>query len=177
MNKQMFREQSLRKLRALSPTRRYWIDKQINHLLYSYLRERGVRCVMLYVPLGIEVDVSPLIRKLRRDKVEVLVPLMEGESFRLVKYRQPLRTKKYGVKEPKFSKQFRTKKIDIAIVPIVGTDESLRRIGFGKGMYDRFFINEKRWIDEVLFVQRVLCMSDVLITEPHDVKASKVFAA
>ena len=29
--------------------------------------------------------------------------------------------------------------IDIAIVPAVGVDGNLQRIGFGKGMYDRFF--------------------------------------
>ena len=35
---------------------------------------------------------------------------MEGESFRLVKYRLPLIKKKFGIMEPKDSKQYKNKK-------------------------------------------------------------------
>ncbi len=132
---------------------------------------------MLYIPLRMEVDVMPLIRKLRREGILVLVPFMEGESFRLVKYRLPLQTKKYGVKEPKFSKQYRRKMIEFAIVPIVGTDRTLRRVGFGKGMYDRFFARYKQDIKEIVFTQRVLCQSKALITDDYDVGADRVITA
>jgi len=121
--------------------------------------------------------VMPLIRRLRREGIVVLVPFMEGESFRLVKYRLPLQTKKYGVKEPKFSKQYRKKMIAFAIVPIVGTDRSLRRIGFGKGMYDRFFASYNKEIEEIVFIQRILCQSRVSITDDYDVGADRIITA
>ena len=152
-------------------------DKRINALLYRMIKMRSTRSVMLYIPLAMEVDVMPLIRRLRREGITVLVPFMEGESFRLVKYRLPLRTKKYGVKEPKFSKQYRKKIITCAIVPIVGTDTSLRRIGFGKGMYDRFFANYNKEIGEIIFIQRVLCQSRALITDDYDVGADRIITA
>ena len=176
MPKQAFRKTSLQKLKSLSWQRRYVIDKRINRILYQMIKADKARTVMLYVPLSIEVDIDPLIRRLRREGVTVLVPFMEGESFRLVKYRLPLERKKYGVREPKFSKQFRKRKIDISVVPIVGTDASLRRIGFGKGMYDRFFAQQKRWIEKTIFVQRVLCLSKESVTNHYDVGGDSVIA-
>ena len=177
MNKKKCRKIALEKLKGLSWQQRYRYDKQINSALYAYIKRQHASTVMLYVPLEIEVDIGPLISLLRRRGVTVLVPFMEGESFRLVKYRLPLQKKKYGVKEPKISKQFRKKRIDIAVVPIVGTDRSLKRIGFGKGMYDRFFMREKKWIDEVIFVQRVLCQCAEQVTDAFDVEADSIIAA
>jgi len=177
MNKEIFRKVSLRLLRSLSWQQRYMADKRINAMLYRMVKAESATTVMLYIPLAMEVDVMPLIRRLRREGILVLVPFMEGESFRLVKYRLPLKTKKYGVKEPKFSKQYRKKMIEFAIVPIVGTDSSLRRIGFGKGMYDRFFARYKKEIGEIVFTQRVLCQSRVSITDDYDVGADRIVTA
>ncbi len=177
MTKQSFRKKSLQRLRALPWQKHYLADKRINGMLYRMIKAGGVKCVMLYIPLGMEVDVMPLIRRLRKEGILVLVPFMEGESFRLVKYRLPLQTKKYGVKEPKFSKQYRKKMIEFAIVPIVGTDRTLRRVGFGKGMYDRFFARYKQDIKEIVFTQRVLCQSKVTITDDYDVGADRIITA
>jgi len=102
------------------------------------------------------------------------VPFMEGESFRLVQYRLPLRTKQYGVREPNFSRKYRKKQIDMAIVPIVGTDKTFRRIGFGKGMYDRFFAREGTHIAHTIFVQRVWQYSPVPLTDVWDVQADEI---
>jgi 5-formyltetrahydrofolate cyclo-ligase len=99
---------------------------------------------------------------------------MEGKSFRLVKYRYPLRVKRFGIKEPNDSKQYRKKQIDIAVVPIVGMDASYRRVGFGKGMYDRFFEKETENIKKVVFVARELCFSKEIVTDRYDIKADIV---
>ncbi len=130
--------------------------------------------MMLYVPLPDEADVLPLIHTLRRRGVEVLVPFMEGESFRLVQYRLPLEIKQFGVREPRFSRKKRNKHIDIAIVPIVGTDRSMRRVGFGRGMYDRFFAREGSRIGRTIFVQRILQYSPEIITDDWDVAADGI---
>ena len=177
MEKQVFRKTSLARLGSLSWQKRYLGDKRVTKILYRLVKTQAARSVMLYIPLELEVNVLPLIRKLRREGISVWVPFMEGESFRLVKYRLPLATKKYGVKEPKFSKQYRRRVIECAIVPIVGTDRSFRRIGFGKGMYDRFFAKHKKEIGQVIFAQRVLCYSSTLITDDYDVKADMIITA
>jgi len=174
MDKKKFRKLSIKKLKSISKQQRYVIDKRVNRYLYRYINSKGAKSVMAYIPLAIEVDIMPLIRLLRRKKINVFVPFMEGKSFRLVKYRMPLTKKQFGIKEPKISKQYRKKRINISIVPIVGTDKTFRRLGFGKGMYDRFFELEKRYIDEVIFTQRAFCFSKEKITDDFDVMPDRI---
>ena len=174
--KKAFRRAALDCLRSIPRGRARMEDRRLLARLRRHLRERRLRRVLLYLPLKMEVDVRPLIGELRRRGVEVYVPLMEGPSFRPVKYRLPLRKRRFGIYEPKHSRQYRPKKIDIAVVPIVGTDPTLRRIGFGKGFYDRFFEKEKRHIEEIIFLQRRLCRASRVLTEAHDVRADLLFA-
>ncbi|MBN2825833.1 MAG: 5-formyltetrahydrofolate cyclo-ligase, partial [Campylobacterales bacterium] len=148
-------------------------DKTLIKALYDEIG--GAKSIMLYIPLSIEVDTLPLIGILRKEKRTVYVPFMEGKSFRLVKYRLPLEVKKFGIKEPKFSKTY-IKKIDVAIVPIVATDSTLRRVGFGKGMYDRFFEKNRKKIKKTIFVARTLCYSKEIITQKHDIKANTLLS-
>jgi len=177
MDKTTFRTRSLKRLRRIPRARARTMDHRIRAHLAERFRREKVRTVMLYVPLPGEVDVLPLIGWLRRRGVRVLVPFMEGESFRLVQYRLPLRRRRYGVREPDFSNRYTKEPIDIAIVPIVGTDASCRRVGFGKGMYDRFFARESGRIGRTIFVQRCLQWSAVIITDKWDVRADEMITA
>ncbi len=146
-------------------------DHKVIQKLYTLIRRENARMILLYIPLKIEVDIHPLIRLLRIEKRLLYVPFMEGESFSLVKYRMPLQRKQFGIREPKYSKQYRKRKIDLAIVPMVGTDPTLKRVGFGKGMYDRFFEQEQKNIKKTIFISRVLCLSHHIVTNRYDVSA------
>jgi 5-formyltetrahydrofolate cyclo-ligase len=170
--KDSFRCQCLANLKKASTNIRYKTrDKQIITKLYEIIKSTKAQTIMLYIPIKIEVDIKPLITRLRKEKKIIYAPFMEGESFRLVKYRLPLTKKRFGIIEPKDSKKFRKKNIDLAIVPIVGTDITARRVGFGKGMYDRFFEKEKENIGITLFVARELYVCSECITNEYDIKA------
>ncbi len=171
MKKKHFREHCLKRLKKASGRGAYKKDKVVQQRLYQLIVESHAQKVMLYLPMKTEIDLYPLIRQLRIEKRELYVPFMEGKSFRVVRYRYPLEKKCFGIKEPKDSKQYRTKKLDIAIVPIVGLDITHRRVGFGKGMYDRFFEKEIKNISKTVFVARELCYSKEIITDDYDVKA------
>lgn len=175
--KKQFRAQSLLQLKKASGFGSYQKDKKILPVLYKYIAQNSARQVMIYIPLKTEVNIYPLIKRLRQEKKALYVPFMEGASFRLVKYRLPLKKKQFGIKEPNDSKQYRTKNIDIAIVPMVGTDKTHRRVGFGKGMYDRFFEKQGKHIKQIVFVARELCYSKEIVTDDHDVKADMIIAA
>jgi len=113
----------------------------------------------------------PIIIELRKRKdIEVYVPFIKGKSFVPVKFRLPLKVKKFGIKEPSFS-SFRNNdiKLDMIIVPIVGIDETYRRIGFGAGMYDRFYETLKTQ-PITIFTQLKLCKSEKIVTDKHDIK-------
>jgi len=172
--KKRFREQCLKSIRKASGYGAYIKDKKVVARLAALIDEADARTIMLYLPMGTEVNLYPLIRRLRREGRTVYVPFMEGASFRLVKYRYPLKKKRFGIKEPNDSKQYRNRKIDLAVVPIVGMDAAFRRVGFGKGMYDRFFEKEIKNISKTVFVARRLCYSKTIVTDHYDVRADLV---
>ena len=174
MSKNLFRKQSLAKLKQARIRPHYQKDYLVMQKLYVLVRRENIRSILLYIPLGIEVDINPLIRLFRQEKRLLYVPFMEGESFSLVKYRMPLKRKQFGIREPKYSKQYRKRKIDLAIVPMVGTDPTLRRVGFGKGMYDRFFEREQKNIKRTVFISRELCMSSRVVTDYYDISADMI---
>ncbi|PHS31094.1 MAG: 5-formyltetrahydrofolate cyclo-ligase [Sulfurovum sp.] len=172
--KKRFRTDCLKQLQDISKQGKYSKDKKVLRKLYKHITQINAVYIMLYLPLKIEVNIYPLIQRLRKEKKVLYVPFMEGKSFRLVKYRLPLTEKRFGIKEPNDSKQFRNKKIDMAIVPIVGIDITYRRVGFGKGMYDRFFEKNTKDIKQIVFVARELCYSKEVVTDHYDVKADMI---
>ncbi len=173
-DKTAFRKHCLERLNSTGGKRTYVRDKKVLQKLYALIRAQRAERIMLYIPLKTEVNLNPLIKQLRKEGKALYVPFMEGKSFRLVKYRYPLERKRFGIKEPKYSRQYRNKQIDIAIVPIVGMDATYRRVGFGKGMYDRFFEKEMKNIATTVFVARRLCYSKSVVTDDYDVKADVV---
>ena len=169
MDKNSFRKICIERLKRKNWVNRYKLDKLVIAQLEAYIRGCEANVIMLYVPLKIEVNILNLITKLRKEKKTLLVPFMEGESFSLVKYRLPLNIKQFGVKEPNLSNRYK-RRIDLAIVPIIGTDITLRRVGFGKGFYDRFFEKNHKKINKILFVGREYCLSSEVITHGYDIK-------
>jgi 5-formyltetrahydrofolate cyclo-ligase len=167
--KKRFRKDSLILLKRVSNLPTYKIEKTILAHLYQIIQSQKSHNIMLYLPLKLEVNLYPLILQLRKEKKNLFVPFMELSSFRLVEYRLPLKTKKFGIKEPNYSNKYRVKNIDLAIVPIIGIDKTYRRIGFGKGIYDRFFEKENKNIKETIFVTKRLCYSHIEITNDYDI--------
>lgn len=173
-SKKLFRQECLKKMNKLSLSHSYSKDKKIVQTLYAIIEQYNAKNIMLFLPMRTEVDLYPLIRHLRREGKMLYVPFMEGKSFRLVKYRLPLKKKKFGIKEPNDSKQYRVKDIDMAIVPVVGVDSTHRRVGFGKGIYDRFFEKHNKNIKQTIFVTRDLCYSKEVVTDHYDVRADMI---
>ena len=173
-DKKSFRSHCIKRLKQADNIRKIKKDKEVLAKLYKIIQEERAINIMLYLPMEMEVNLYPLIVQLRKEQKNLYVPFMEGKSFRLVKYRLPLRKKRFGILEPIDSKQYRKKNIDIAIVPIVGTDCTHRRVGFGRGMYDRFFEKEQFNIKKIIFVARELCSSHDVVTDHYDVKGDMI---
>jgi 5-formyltetrahydrofolate cyclo-ligase len=167
--KEHFRKLFLEKLKFFSKHSKIKKDKYICTKILQIIDLHKAKNILLYIPLESEVDVRPLINVLRKRRdTKVYVPFMEGDSFIPVEFRYPLRKKRFGIQEPPYSKCYK-KKIDAAVVPIVGIDPSLRRVGFGAGMYDRFY-DRLGYRPVTIFTQLKLCVSDTLITSSYDIE-------
>lgn len=174
-HKSDFRISCLKRLKFVSLTSKYYKNKIIVKKLKDFIQEFEGDNILLYIPLGIEVDVNPLIRDLRKKNKNVYVPYMQGKSFKIVKYRLPLHKKKFGIKEPQNS-FLKPKKIDLAIVPVVGVDALAKRIGFGKGMYDRFF-GSLNYKPTIVFTQLIFCESKEVLSNDYDIQADYIITS
>lgn len=164
--KTSFRKICLKKLKKSSLRAKLSKDKKVLKSLKFLIKNLNKKNILLYTPLNIEVDTIPLINSLR-GKNSIFVPFMEGVSFKMVKFRLPLKRGNFNIFEPNNS-LFKLAKIDIAIVPIVGVDGEYKRIGFGKGMYDRFFSNLK-YRPIIIFVQIEKCFTKAKLSDSYDI--------
>lgn len=167
MDKQRFRTKCLKRLRSSPQAQRYAKDKKIASQIEKFLKKKSAKSVLFYLPMDLEVNLHQLLGK-RRRYTKVFVPFIEGESFKMVEYRLPLEKNSFGILEPKAHHR-RQKKVDLIIVPVVGIDGNMQRVGFGKGMYDKFFETlQKKPI--VLFVQRDSCKSTKHLCDSYDIR-------
>ena len=172
-HKSDFRKSCIKRLEFTSLFLKYYKNKIIVKKLENFIKQSNSKNILLYIPLGIEVDIKPLIKSLRKTKNKnVYVPFMQGETFKIVKYRLPLHKKRFGIKEPNNS-FFKAPKIDLAIVPVVGIDKLGKRIGFGKGMYDRFF-DSLNYKPTIVFTQLILCKSEKILSDNYDIQANYI---
>lgn len=167
MSKSDFRAHCLNRLKSLSPSTKKVRDATVNSQLQQVLKALAGKRILVYWPIGFEADIRKTIRLLRRTK-EVYLPFMDGVSFKMVPFRHPLECKAFGIYEPRNSYR-KYNLIDVAIVPVVGVDGSLRRVGFGKGMYDRFFPTLKTK-PFTIFIQSCACQTTQNVCDDYDVQ-------
>jgi len=168
LDKKSFRKDCLSRLKNVPKNRRYICDKLVLQKLDAIIALHQPKSILMYLPMAIEVDLTKLM-SVHRKKLKIFTPFIEGESFKMVQYRLPLKRNSFDIYEPPNSRKVR-KKVDMIIVPVVGVDGDYRRVGFGKGMYDRFY--EKLKIKPVtLFVQRVKCTTQEKVTDSYDIQA------
>lgn len=169
-----FRKSCISKLRSISRITKRKKEKIIVSNLQKIIRQLNAKKILIYMPLDLEVNVMPLVNQLRKEKKEVYVPFMCEDSFKAVKYRLPIKKAKFGIKQPRNS--FLKTKIDLAIVPIVGVDKLYKRVGFGKGMYDRFFYRLS-YKPTIVFTQLSLCKSDLILSNQYDIQADYIITS
>lgn len=166
LTKPRFREISLKKIKNLPKYNAFYRTSLLEKRLYKELSGRKKAKILFYYPLPFEANILKVIKKMRQ-KFEIYVPFMEGESFKMVPFRLPLKKKKFGIFEAGNTNR-KINKIDIAIIPAVGVDGNLQRVGFGKGMYDRFFAKLKKK-PYTIFTQAELCYTKEFVCDSYDV--------
>lgn len=145
----------------------------LNQALLKYLLEKKCKNVLVYMPFGNEVDIRPLIATLRKKKCNIFIPFIQESSFKMIPLRLPLCKNTYGIYEANNS-QFKLIKVDVVIVPVLGIDKHFRRIGFGRGMYDRFMPTLKHKA-HIIFVAQSPNFTPVGITQDYDVRGDVFF--
>jgi 5-formyltetrahydrofolate cyclo-ligase len=171
VTKSDFRAYCLDKMKNANASTKNYRDERVRMSLTKVLKKLKAKRILAFWPMGFEADIRKTIIA-SRAMSEVYLPFMDGVSFKMVPLRYPLERKAFGIYEPRDSYR-KYNLIDIAIVPVVGVDGSLRRVGFGKGMYDRFFPTLKTK-PFTIFIQSCSCRTMQNVCDDYDVQGDLV---
>jgi len=115
-----------------------------------------------YFPVNYEIDDLEILKKLEKKKYKICLPVVKKNfdmDFYNFSFDDPLIVNKYGIPEP------RKKNIiypDIILIPMVGFDKSLNRLGYGGGYYDRVI---EKYMKKKKFLKIGLAFSAQKITD------------
>jgi 5-formyltetrahydrofolate cyclo-ligase len=134
----------------------------------------GARCVLLYAPLPDEPDVSPLAGEVSMAVLPRIVSL-DPPRLEAVQSRGGSRVGPFGIAEP-VGEAIDFQQINVVLVPGLAFTRDGRRLGRGKGFYDRFLPELAETCVKV-----GVCADDRLLdelpTDPHDVPVDVVVTA
>jgi 5-formyltetrahydrofolate cyclo-ligase len=107
---------------------------------------RDGQWVFIYIPMGGEVDTRFIVARAYRDGKRVAIPRMEGEDLAFYFYdgrTENLLPNQFGILEPDptwklVDPSLPTGQRLLVLTPGLAFDRERRRLGRGKGFYDRF---------------------------------------
>lgn len=115
-------------------------DKWICDKIWEIVISKKVKVMHCYLPMGTEIDITPLIEKMLENRLTVVTPktLPQRQLQNLVLHAMD-RVEKgvFGTTHPANSDEF-TGSYDLVIIPGLAYDSSKYRLGYGGGYYDTF---------------------------------------
>ena len=141
-------------------------DRICQNIISSNLFQQAEK-MLVYAPLGNEVDICPVMEEGWRQQKRIAFPKVFGETMRYFEISSfsQLEEGTFHVMEP-----VETNPIDweeaLVLVPGVAFDRQGSRMGYGKGYYDRFFEGKTDCVK--VGVAYELQVADQLPTEEND---------
>lgn len=140
---------------ALSPAQQAQAARALAVRLSGTRLFNVCRRIACYLPADGEIDPVRVMERIRALNKTCYLPVLSRiEHDRLwfapVKPGARLRPNRYGILEPvTFARNLvRAQKLDLILLPLVGFDARGRRLGMGKGFYDRsleFLAHRQHW--------------------------------
>ena len=130
------------KRRALTDSERTDSSGKVAERLLDIPEIAKAECVLAYMPMKFELDILPAVRRLREMGKRIAYPLcIENGGLRLFvpPEKDGFKTGMYGILEPnaETSEEIDPNDLDAIILPAIGFDRELNRLGQGGGYYDR----------------------------------------
>ncbi|MDD5346996.1 MAG: 5-formyltetrahydrofolate cyclo-ligase [Candidatus Omnitrophica bacterium] len=141
LTKKRIRTKILYKLKTQKEDNRITKSRKIKHKLFRSRMFKNAKTVMFYMSFGGEVETIDMIKEAQELGKTVVVPVCDKNRMMrpcLLKDRGALLRGPYGIREPAEKKALSVRSLDLIIVPGLAFDAKGRRLGRGKGYYDRF---------------------------------------
>ena len=129
-----------------------------------------------YYPSNFEIDDLEILRLLEKKNIKISLPIIKkNKQMNFFKWSNddPLKINKYGIPEPILLNMTYP---DILLVPLVGFDNDLNRLGYGGGFYDRY-IEKIEKIKKVIKIGLAFSYQKLkhVPTNQHDKKLDFIF--
>ncbi len=117
------------------------LSKEIADKLTGLCEYKNAKNILAYASFGSEVETKELMSRILADGKSLFLPKCEVKTKELQAIKtndlHTLKKGAYGIAEPS-GEVADPCAIDLVIVPLVGFDRTLARLGYGGGYYDRF---------------------------------------
>jgi 5-formyltetrahydrofolate cyclo-ligase len=173
--KRVLRGRIREQLRGMTLEQRAVGSQQARALLAAQPRWQAARSLLFFAPMPGELDVWPLLSEALAAGKLIALPCFSAETSAYVAFeiRDPfrdLRIGQFGVREPADDcTQISLNRLDLALVPGVAFDLQGRRLGRGRGFYDRMLAAMRGTTCGVAFDEQIV--RDVPV-EPLDVSVN-----
>lgn len=179
-NKQETRQELVSIRKNLSPMRRLEAKEALSCQLYARLTP--YRSILSFCSLPQEIDTSAL-NQLLASEGRLLLPKIQGEAldlFHVTHIAAQLAPSSWNVVEPipEACTLRSLETVDCVLVPALGFDTAHRRIGYGKGYYDRLIAGAKEALLPIRFIGigfKEQQRTEALPFEPHDKAVDEIF--
>ena len=113
--------------------------------LFELLKKKKLNSKIIgcYYPFNYELDILNILDVMEKKKYSLSLPkISKNNEMNFFKWSgsDPLKINKYGIPEPTSDKKIHP---DILLIPLVGFDDQLNRLGYGGGYYDRYLLKTK----------------------------------
>ena len=176
LTKQQLRSKILLKLKTQKKEDRNRKSNIIEKKLFRCSVFKKAKTVMFYISFGGEVNTKDMIRKSKESGKIVTVPVCEKNRIInacLLGGRERLAKGPYGILEPVTKQCFNLRNLDLVIVPGLGFTKQGKRLGRGKGYYDRFLKKLSSKTDTIGLAFDFQILSRIPTT-PTDVNVDRV---
>ncbi len=141
ISKQELRKEIAQALQALDRKEKAEADRKMVQWILESEAFQNAKTIFLFVSTDREVDTHPIIKEALKLKKKVCVPksydhgIMKAYSIQSF---SDLKLGRYDIYEPTSSIEVSSKEMDLILVPCCSASMDGRRLGYGKGYYDRY---------------------------------------
>lgn len=175
--KRQLRKETAARVRLLPAHARAAASAEIRKKLIRLSEYCEAKSIFLYISMPTEPDTRGILADALADGKRVYVPkcIGDGEMIAVrIRGMQDLTPGAYGILEPvDCSETIGADALDLIVVPCVAASPDGRRLGHGKGYYDRFL---KDGADKTVCLCFAAALSDEIPTEPTDVRMHRVLS-
>ena len=170
--KSELRQRVAHSLAGIEPLQKMAASKEACVLLERQPAWRRAKSVLIYAPIAGELDIWPLLATALLSRKLVALPkyLAATRNYAAFEIKHPeadIELGKFGIREPGQSCiEVKLNDLDLVLVPGLAFDLHGRRLGRGKGYYDRFLKAVRGTTCGVAFEEQIVREVPV---EPHDV--------